>query len=312
MSFLQGNLLASVAMLPESSADTDLGRTADSVRAAIAKRYLESGAEHYEITPERFHQIVAAVLVRYAADASNAAQVDLIATLHVADLILARACSDGRESAWEALLARFRAPLYLAAYRITKDESTGRELADELYADLYGISTRDKHRQCKLDHYMGRGSLEGWLRTVLSRQFVDRYRSRWREVSLDQQLEAGAGFAAQPAVDQRGPKNCIDEAIAQALVEVSGEERFLLASWYLDQRTLSDIGRQLRVHESTISRRLDRIIGTLRKRVRKRLQAAGLSARACDELIEELDVRDLNVNVAATLKQEAPFETFHK
>ena len=159
---------------------------------------------------------------------------------------------------------------------------------------------------------MGRGSFEGWLRTVLSRKSVNKYRSRSREVSLDQQLEAGMGFAAQPAADAAGPDHCIGAAVAETLAEVSAEERFLLASWYLDQRTLADIGRQLHVHESTISRRLDRLTGTLRKRVRKRLQAAGLNSQECDELMEELDVRDLNVNVAASLKQGTPVESFHK
>jgi RNA polymerase sigma-70 factor (ECF subfamily) len=120
------------------------------------------------------------------------------------------------------------------------------------------------------------------------------------------------GFAAQPPADEAAPGSFIGTAVAQALAEVSAEERFLLASWYLDQRTLADIGRQLHVHESTISRRLDRVTGELRKRIRKRLQAAGLNSRECDELMEELDVRDLNVNVTASLKQETPIESFHK
>ena len=63
-----------------------------------------------------------------------------------------------------------------AALRGTK--LAGRELADELYADLYGTSSRAGQRQCKLDYYMGRGSLEGWQRTVLSREYENRNRSR--------------------------------------------------------------------------------------------------------------------------------------
>jgi len=80
----------------------------------------------------------------------------------------------------------------------------------------------------------------------------------------------------------------------------------------LDQRTLADIGRQLRVHESTVSRKLERLAHELRKRVRKRLVLTGLNARRCDELMHELDVRDLDVNVAKTLRQEAPRSTFYK
>jgi RNA polymerase sigma-70 factor, ECF subfamily len=299
-------------MLPGVSPNVDVRVVGDSLRAAISTRYSESGGARYGIAPERFQQILAAVVVRDAGDLSETEQVNLVGTLHVADLTLARACSDGNEAAWEVFLTRFRVPLYEAAHRIAKDEAASRELADELYADLYGMSSREGRRQCKLDYYMGRSSLEGWLRTVLSREYVNRYRSRSREISLDQQLEVGVEFESPPAMDEKGADDCIGIAVSQTLAEVSTEERFLLASWYLDQRTLADIGRQLHVHESTISRRLDRLTGTLRKRVRKRLQAAGLSSRDCDELMLELDVRDLNVNVAASLKQETPLKTFNK
>jgi RNA polymerase sigma-70 factor, ECF subfamily len=299
-------------MLPEASPHADVRVVEDSLRAAIAMRYRESDGERYGITAEEFHGIVAAVVIRYAGEASKTEKIDLIGTLHIADLILARACSDGNEAAWEVFLTRFRAPLYEAAYRIATDEATGRELADELYANLYGFSDSDGQRRSKLDYYMGRGSFEGWLRTVLSQQYVNRYRSRRREVSLDQELEAGVGFAAPPAADEREPGDCVVAAVAQTLAELNVEERFLLTSWYLDQRTLADIGRQLKVHESTISRRMERLTATLRKRVRKRLQGAGLSSRECDEVMLDLDVRDLNVDVAASLKQETPLETFNK
>jgi RNA polymerase sigma-70 factor (ECF subfamily) len=102
----------------------------------------------------------------------------------------------------------------------------------------------------------------------------------------------------------------IASAIELTLAEVSSEERFLLASYYLDQRTLASIGRQTGVHESTISRKLERITSALRKRIRKRLQAAGIDARRCDELLDELDVRDLDLNVTENLRQERSAETF--
>jgi RNA polymerase sigma-70 factor, ECF subfamily len=279
---------------------------------AIASRYDESGGERYGILPERFQEILLAAVMRDAGDASEREQVEFIGTLRVDDLILARACSDGNEAAWDAFFTLFRVPLYEAAYGIAKNEATGRELADGLYADLYGTSTRDGRRQSKLDYYLGRGSLGGWLRAVLSREYVNRYRSHYREVSLDQQLEAGVEFEAPSATKEAAANDCVGAAVRRALAEASAEERFLLASWYLDQRTLADIGRQLSVHESTVSRRLDRVTGTLRKRVRKRLQEAGFSARECEELMLDLDVRDLNVDVTGSLKQENPLGTFCK
>jgi len=311
--FLAKNLLTSVQMLPETSTpgeDPVIPVFARTIENAIAGRYGESGAESHGITPERFRAIVAAVLIRYGAHGSEAESLDLVTSLRVDELVLARTCSAGNEQAWDVFISRFRAALYATACRLTRDEASGRELADGLYADLYGIPNSEGRRISKLDYYMGRGSLEGWLRTVLARQHIDRCRTHTKDVSLDEQLEQGVSFAQRlepsaPAADDR-----LSAAIAQTLAGLANEERFLLASYYLDQRTLADIARQIGVHESTVSRKLDRLTATLRKRIRKRLQSAGVHSRRCDELLQELDVRDIDVDVAASLKQERSVGTF--
>jgi RNA polymerase sigma-70 factor (ECF subfamily) len=300
-------------MLPEPSIPLEtrmVPALGGAVQQAIERLFGESGASNYGITPERFQEIVGAVVIRYAKDASEAEQLELVTGLRVEELVLARACSAGNEPAWRELIARFRAPLFATACRITKDEAAGRELADGLNAELYGIPSSDGHRISKLDYYMGRGSLEGWLRTVLARQHIDRCRSRAKEVSLEEQIEEGVSFpespqAATPVADHR-----VSVAIAQTLAELDGEERFLLTSYYLDQRTLADIGRQTGMHESTVSRKLDKLTGVLGKRVKTRLQAAGIESRRCNELLQEMDVRDIDVDVTGNLRQERPVGTF--
>jgi RNA polymerase sigma-70 factor (ECF subfamily) len=280
------------------------------IEQIIAARYGESGAESYGIAPQSFYSIVAAVVDRYAAGSSPADRLELVRSLRVEELVLARACSAGNEAAWNAFVARFRAPLFATACRLTKDETSARELTDELNAELYGLPNSEGRCTSKLDYYMGRGSLEGWLRTVLARQHIDRCRSRAKETSLDELIEQGASFAgdSQPAIPKTDIRIC--QAIQQTLKELDDEERFLLATYYLDQRTLADVGRMMGVHESTVSRKLEKLTGTLRKRVRKRLQAAGIDHRRCIEIMQELDVRDMDVNVAANLRQERPARTF--
>jgi RNA polymerase sigma-70 factor, ECF subfamily len=300
-------------MLPETSAPVEDGAHAAVgrlIEEAIARRYEESGAAEYGIAAERFKAIVTQVVVRYAGKGSEAEKLQLVASLRVEELVLARACAAGNDRAWEVFISRFRAPLYATACRLTREEAAGRELADGLSADLYGMPNSDGRRVSKLDYYMGRGSLEGWLRTVLARQHIDRCRAQAKDVSLDEQIERGVSFAqrTQPAAEVEDDRMTL--AIAQTLTGLEHEERFLLASYYLDQRTLADIGRQLRVHESTVSRKLERLTGSLRKRIRKRLQAAGVSPRRCDEMLKELDVRDLDVDVKSNLKQDGPVGTF--
>ena len=87
------------------------------------------------------------------------------------------------------------------------------------------------------------------------------------------------------------------------------EERFVLASYYLDGRTLAEIARTLAVHESTISRKLDKIAKSLRKQILAALGRKGMSRRQAEEALD-LDVRDLQVNIRDRLTQEVPSPAF--
>ena len=94
-------------------------------------------------------------------------------------------------------LTRFREKLYDAGRAIAGDDSRGRELADSIYAGLYG--TRASAKVCGLQSWPripGRGSLDGWLRTVLAQEFVNRYRTQKRLVSLEEKEEDGVSFEA--------------------------------------------------------------------------------------------------------------------
>lgn len=278
------------------------------VERAVAARYAESGAERYGMDRERFCALVGAVLER-AGGASASDQLQVLKTLHVDELALARACTAGSEAAWTEFLGRYRSGLYAAARGMTRDETAGRELADELYAELWGVAEREGKRISKLDYYTGRGSLAGWLRTVLAQRHVDGARRQARNVSLEEQMEAGAHFAAAPEANATEPDAKMARAVEGALAEAASEDRVLLAAYFLDRRTLAEMGRMLGVHESTVSRRLERAAAAVRKRVRKRLTAEGFAARRLDELLDEVDVRDLRVEIAGSLKQETRDET---
>src|SRR5689334_4869632 len=157
----------------------------------LAELYEKSSGAKWGITREDFAKHVGGVAGKYlAAGASEKEASGFLSALRIEELTLARACSAGNELAWEVFLTRFREPLYNAGRAIAKDDATGRELADSLYADLYGMKSADGERRSKLDYYMGRGSLEGWLRTVLAQEFVNRYRSNKRLVSLEEEEEA--------------------------------------------------------------------------------------------------------------------------
>jgi RNA polymerase sigma-70 factor (ECF subfamily) len=230
-------------------------------------------------------------------------------TLRVEELALARACAAGNNSAWELFLIRYREKLYQSALRIAREDSAARDLADSLYAELYGTNTREGERVSKLASFTGRGSLEGWLRTVLAQEFVNRYRRTKRLVSLDEENEDGERFAAP----ERGPVSATDSRLESAtdaaLAALPNEDRVVLSAYYLDGRTLAEIARMLGVHESTISRKVDKLAKSLHKKILAGMVQQGMSRRQAEEAMD-VDVRDLQVNIRRSLAQESPPAAF--
>lgn len=230
--------------------------------------------------------------------ASREDQARFFRALRLGDLVLARACAAGNERAWERFIAQYREPLARAAIAITGSESLGRELADQLYAELYGLTSRDGDRRCPLASYRGRGSLMGWLRTTLAQRHVDHFRHSRREAPLDD-LDAAA-----PVCEPDGTSKALtllEKAVEETLQGCGAEERVLLAAYYLDGRTLLEIAKVLHVHEATVSRKLKCVCEDLRKQVVKNLQGTGMSRRAAEEALGT-DPRDLDVNLKKLLQ----------
>lgn len=273
----------------------------------LAGLYVTSRAAEFGFTAEQFEAILQEVARKHG---NGASLESFCASLRTEDLVLARACAAGQERAWEVFLSRFREKLYDVARQITRDDSTGRELADSVYADLFGTRTRDGVRVSKLLSYSGRGSLEGWLRTVLAQEFVNHYRKQRRLVSLEEEEEGGAQFAAtskEPEPQSVDP--VLERATDDALKALASEERFILASYFLDDRTLSQIAHALSVHESTISRKVDKLTRNLRKQIFKNLVKNGMSRRQAEEALSA-DVRDLTVDIRSALAQDSMANAF--
>lgn len=278
------------------------------VTAFAAGHYLESRAAEFGIDVAGLAAMLAEVFAQRGAGSESEASLQ---TLHLEELVLARACVAGNERAWEIFMARYREAMYDAAYKIAHDEASGRALADSLYAQLYGLTDRGEVRASKLQYYQGRGSLLGWLRTVMAQEYVNQYRRTRRETSLEAAVEDGKQFAAHET-DTQQTDSRIEAATTAELAALEAEERFVLAAYFIDRHTLAEIAKVMGVHESTISRKLERATTGLRKRIRKRLIDGGMSARQADEAMQDADVRDLNINIGETLGQERDGCTFYK
>lgn len=218
--------------------------------------------------------------------------------LHLEELAIARGCALGRESAWQRFLAQYREPVTRAAVDMTESAALGEELASALYSELFGLTEREGRRSSPLLRYSGRGSLMGWLRAILAQRRVNQYRKIGRETAL------GEIEPAAPASEQLELERLEDLRVAlrTTLSAASAEERFLLSAYYLDQHTLHEMSRVLRVHEATVSRKLKRAIERLRKQLLRTLTARGLSRRGAEEALGT-DPRDVDVNLRKLLQK---------
>ena len=197
--------------------------------------------------------------------------------LNAEDLVLACACRAGIASAWEHFIAQYRVTLRAAARALVHDELRAADLADSLYADLYGLQERAGERRSLLAYFHGRSSLRTWLKTVLAQRFVDEYRTHQRAAAIGEAATREQPPEAALEADPPEPKRthyveALSEAITTALAELKPRDRMRLNFYHLEELTLKQIGGILGEYESSVSRRLTRTRLRLRRRVEGFLQ----------------------------------------
>lgn len=242
-------------------------------------------------------------------------------SLHLEDLALACACSEGTEKAWEFFMAHFRQDLRNAARAMLRglglaDDSRAEELADSLYAELYGVRSSSKGpRKSLFEYFHGRSKLSTWLRAVLAQKQVDMFRTGSRTVSLESENQAETSreiagrtrsFPADPDPHREKYLRRFATALATALANLAPREGMILACYYVDQLTLAEIGRMLHEHESTVSRRLERLRSGLRESVTQALrhEVPASNGRPSEPA---LDVAQVELTFEYAL-EESPFD----
>ena len=258
--------------------------------------HAEANCARWSVSRGRFAATLQrSVEKRYGGARPDADEVEAyLKSLHLEDLALACACADGEETAWEFFVGQFRQELRAAAGAILRasgagDEVRAQELADSLYAELYGVTPAGSaHRKSLFEYFHGRSKLSTWLRAVLAQRHVDLLRKNWRTVSLEAEEDNTRGDVSgesvrsvkslsrstdtSPPDPNRGRYLArLDRGLQTAIAGLTPRERMLLACYYVDQLTLAEIGRTLGEHESTVSRQLERIRRQLRESVTETL-----------------------------------------
>ena len=268
--------------------------------AIIDELFRKADAERWALSREEFAAALETSVERAFAAASPSRR-DLdryLASLHARDLALACACALGRGAAWDHFVLEHRPVLYRAADAL--DPTGGaRELADSLYADLYGLADRDTDRRSLFRYFHGRSALATWLRAVLAQRHVDALRSRRRIAPLPEEDSAAAPVAAAlEDPDRSRLGRLVASALSLAVDGLPARDRLRLRSYYVARLTLAQIGRLTGEHEATISRHLSRIRRALRETIERDLKerarlTADEIARAVELALEDPGGLDL-------------------
>ena len=232
---------------------------------------------------ERFGAALAASLEKASVKSPSDVE-KYVEGLHLADLALACACADGHDAAWEHFILEQRPGLYRAAGAI--DPSGGaRDLADAIYADLFGLPKEGADRKSLFRYFHGRSSLSTWLRAVLAQRHVDRVRSNRRVEPLpeDESVAALAAPARPPDPDRARHLTDMQRVLTQAVARLGPDDRLRMSCYYAQDLTLAQTGKLLGEHEATVSRQLARTRREIRADVERMLRNEGLTEAQISE-----------------------------
>jgi RNA polymerase sigma-70 factor len=257
---------------------------------------------------------------------------DFLGQIQAEDLFLALACAGGSERAWWEFDQQHRAYLERVARHLAKTEIDAQEVIDTVYVELYGTRVVDGERVSKFATYSGRGSLRGWLRTVIWHSLVDLHRASHDEVSLDEMTETiGEGMAHASFIEPPpgGENEMIDRiakeryrkatlsAIETAFANLDEHEKLLLLYYHVESLKLREIARLVeneasplrgwfqrksanrekepssRIHESTIMRWLEKCYAKVLQIFRSELQVKHNLKNADIEICLSLATEDL-------------------
>jgi RNA polymerase sigma-70 factor, ECF subfamily len=201
------------------------------------------------------------------------------------DLELARLCAEGDERAWERFVREYRPILYRAADALDRSHGA-REIADSLYAELYGVKSSAGERQSLFRYYQGRSSLATWLRAVLAQRWVDRVRVQRRTEALPDEdgYQGAPARSVEPDPERTRYVALVRQALGRAVSGLNARDRLRLGCYYVQELTLAETGRVMNESEATASRRLAKSRKAIRHAIERQLRD---EARFSDSQIAE-------------------------
>jgi len=323
----------------------------DAIYARCAEAYPE-----FDLSREEFKEAVIGAVDKYLVGFAKEGEIPtaqeirkFISELQDLDLYLTLACARGNEQAWWQFDRQYRSFIERLAHQLVGRGMDANEVIDSVYVELYGTKAVDGVRQSKFRTYTGRGTLRGWLRTVISHAAVDLYRGRQAEIPLDEWSKSGDEMPEGQAwrTEAHGSETSMLENVAreryrsvtiaaldQSLATLDAHEMLLLLYYHVEGLKLREIARIVeaptssirrwfqrrsrksgntpsRIHESTVMRWLEKVYGKVSDRFHSELQNKhGLNAAEIDICVD-IATEDFGQGISLNL-EKAENKTFGK
>jgi RNA polymerase sigma-70 factor (ECF subfamily) len=211
-------------------------------------------------------------------------------SLHIEDLYLAYACTQGNEAALRAFERRYLSQIDHFLPPRDRDPTFVDELRQALREKFF--VTRNTESS-KIADYSGRGTLHSWVRTATVHTARNMNRARRSDPLRDSDEDAVLALASgqDPELSHLKVKYqpVFKEAIQAAIASLSFEQREVMRLHYLDGLNIDRIGERLGVNRATVARwrtaAKQAIFEEIQRQLRKRL---GLSDSEFGSLVQLL------------------------
>jgi len=274
-----------------SAAPLPAAETARTVAGAIRAAYDDGVRLHgdLDLTAERYSTLIEGVVSKcIGANASGEAKLRCISQLHTADLYVAKACGDRGEKAWSRFDALYRRYLndltaYLCAVR-----NVPQDLMESTTIDLF---LPDRSGQSRICSYDGRSSLPTWLRVVVTNRVINegQRKPNAARAGIVGDVPDGATIPRlESRIAARRYERLIADCLKSACDALTERERSILRWRFEDGLQLGDIADLVGVHQSTITRTVERIAKRLKQEMIARLRDRRLDGPAIEECISVL------------------------
>jgi RNA polymerase sigma-70 factor len=238
-----------------------------------------------------------------------------VKSLHGRDLYLATACAQcspgGTDAsgeyagaAWKMLETSYKGFVCDLVRFFYRPSFASQDLADNIVADLF---LPDRSGASRIASYDGRSSLSTWLRVIVCNRSINAQRCSANAKSTDIQPEVPDGPALENiemTIRARRYGNALEDSLTHACRDLTPGERLILLWRYEDGLQLGQIAKLLGIHQSNVTRQLDRMQSKLRDGVVKVLSTKhGLSRSAIKECLEDvIDNPRHNISVLEVIK----------